>query len=173
MSEQKEISRRNLLALGVSLPLAGLIAKPSQALASITQNQNRPAPVNKDLVQQFVGVAHGNFDKVKELLGNEPGLLNAVWDWGGGDFESAIGAAGHIGHREIALFLIDKGARTDLFVHTMLGHTEIVQAALKQNPGLVNVKGPHGISLKRHAEVGKEQSADLLQFIEKLLNDKA
>lgn len=48
------------------------------------------------LVQEFVGVAHGDLNRVQELLGQEPGLIHACWDWGGGDFESALGAAAHM-----------------------------------------------------------------------------
>ena len=34
-----------------------------------------------------------DFSKVKQMLDEHPLLLNAAWDWGGGDFETAIGAA--------------------------------------------------------------------------------
>ena len=35
------------------------------------------------------------------LLDEQPGLLNATWDWGGGDFETALGGAAHMGRRDI------------------------------------------------------------------------
>ena len=57
----------------------------------------------------------------KALLAEQPSLLNATWDWGGGDFETGLGGAGHMGNREIAEFLIGQGARLDIFVATMLG----------------------------------------------------
>ncbi|MBA4291900.1 hypothetical protein C0431_02925 [bacterium] len=138
---------------------------PNLTLASTTEPQDRKPALPANLVQEFVGVAHGQFDKVKELLTEHPTLLNAVWDWTNGDFESAIGAAGHIGHREIATYLIAQGARTDLFVHTMLGHTEIVKPILTRYPEMINCKGPHGITLIRHAEKGGEEAKELLDFL--------
>jgi len=60
-------------------------------------------------------------EAVKKLLEETPGLLNASWDWGGGDFETAMGGAGHMGRADIAEYLINKGARMDIFVATMLG----------------------------------------------------
>ena len=60
--------------------------------------------------------AHGDLEKTKAMLAETPSLLNATWDWGGGDFEMAIGGAGHMGRRDIALFLISQGGRFDLFV---------------------------------------------------------
>ncbi|HQX00881.1 MAG TPA: hypothetical protein PLQ94_02150, partial [Anaerolineales bacterium] len=50
-----------------------------------------------NIVEEFVGKAHGNFDRIKEMLTQEPALVNATWDWGGGDFETALGAASHMG----------------------------------------------------------------------------
>ena len=54
--------------------------------------ETKPA-LDLQLVQEFVGNAHGNFARVKEMLEAEPALVNATWDWGGGDFETALGAA--------------------------------------------------------------------------------
>ena len=53
-----------------------------------------PATVNA-----FVGNAHGDIDAVRAALAGEPRLANAAWDWGGGDWETALGAAGHMGRR--------------------------------------------------------------------------
>jgi len=45
----------------------------------------------------------------------EPSLENATWDWGGGGyFERALGAAAHVGRKDIANFLLRNGARLDL-----------------------------------------------------------
>ena len=70
------------------------------------------AAINPELVQQFVGNAHGDLDRVRELLEEEPGLLHAAWDWGGGDWETALGAAAHMGRKDIALYLLEQGARS-------------------------------------------------------------
>ena len=41
--------------------------------------------------------------------------MNASWDWGGGDWETGLGAAAHMGRRDIAELLLGRGARLDLF----------------------------------------------------------
>jgi hypothetical protein len=120
------------------------------------------------LVQEFVGNAHGNLDRVKELLTQEPALINANWDWGGGDFETALGAASHMGRRDIANYLLENGARFDLFAAAMLGNLEIVRAALNAYPAAINVPGPHGIPLIEHARAGGEEAKAVLEFLESL-----
>src|SRR5512138_2642348 len=95
------------------------------------------------LVQEFVCNAHGDLDRVKELLAQEPALINATWDWGGGDFETGLGAASHMGRRDIAEFLLENGARLDLFAATMLGKLEIVKATLNAYPEAIKTLGPH------------------------------
>jgi len=89
--------------------------------------ENKP-PIQPDLVSEFVGHAHGNLQRVRELLQQEPGLLNAAWDWGGGDWETALGGASHTGSREMALLLLEKGARIDSFCAAMLGERDVVAA---------------------------------------------
>ena len=120
------------------------------------------------LVEEFVGNAHGNLERVKELLEQEPGLVNATWDWGGGDFESALGAADHMGRKDIANYLLDHGARIDIFVAAMLGKLEFVKAALSTYPEAKDVRGPHGIPLIAHAEAGGEDAKNVLEFLSAL-----
>jgi hypothetical protein len=120
------------------------------------------------LVQQFVGNAHGDLSRVKELLAQEPGLINATWDWGGGDFETGLGAAAHMGRRDIAEFLLGQGARLDLFAATMLGKLDIVKAALAAFPEAIRTPGPHGIPLIAHAKAGGEEAKEVLEFLESL-----
>jgi hypothetical protein len=40
------------------------------------------------------------------MLAELPTLLYATWDWGNGDFETALEGAGHVGNKEIANYLI-------------------------------------------------------------------
>lgn len=133
----------------------------------------KPAALNPELVNEFVGVAHGNLERVKTLLAQEPVLLNACWDWGGGDFETALGAAGHMGRRDIALFLLEKGARLDMFAAAMLGELEIVQSMLKAFPNLSASPGPHGIPLIAHAKAGGKEAEKVVQYLESLPSAKA
>jgi hypothetical protein len=130
--------------------------------------EERPAALDAELVQKFVAVAHGDLNQVKELLEREPRLVNATWDWGGGDFETALGAAAHTGQKDIARYLLDRGARLDIFAATMLGQLEIVKAALHAFPNALHTPGPHGIPLIAHARVGGEGAAHVLAFLESL-----
>jgi ankyrin repeat protein len=116
-------------------------------------------------VQEFVGNAHGDLERVKALLEEEPGLINASWDWGGGDWETALGAAAHMGRRDIATYLLENGARLDLFAAAMLGETEIVRAILQAFPGMREALGPHGIPLIAHAQAGGEAAAGVLELL--------
>ncbi len=79
---------------------------------------DRPPALAASLVQEFVGVAHGDLNRVTELLAQEPALIHATWDWGGGDWETALGAAAHMGRADIARFLLNHGARIDLFARS-------------------------------------------------------
>jgi hypothetical protein len=127
---------------------------------------DRPPALDAATVESFVSKAHGDFDGVQALLAEEPALVNATWDWGGGDFETALGAAAHMGRRDIALFLLEHGARIDLFAAAMLGETEIVRAVLAADPSARDTLGPHGIPLVEHARAGGEQAREVLALLE-------
>lgn len=127
----------------------------------------RPPALDPALVQPFVAKAHGDLDAVRELLEQEPQLVNAAWDWGGGDWETGLGAASHTGRRDIALFLLERGARMDLFAAAMLGETEVVRAMLTAHPELRDARGPHGIPLVKHAEIGGAQAREVLELLER------
>ena len=128
----------------------------------------KKAALEGSLVQEFVAKAHGDLGRVKELLGREPRLVNAVWDWGGGDFESALGAAAHVGRKDIATVLLDSGARLDIFAAAMLGKLDIVKAALAAFPGAKDAPGPHGIPLIVHAKAGGEEARPVLEYLQSL-----
>ena len=117
---------------------------------------------------EFVGNAHGDLNRVKELLDVEPGLINACHDWGGGDWETGLGAAAHMGRRDIAESLIDQGARPDLFAEAMLGNLEVVKALLTTHPSLLNVPGAHGIPLLVHAQAGGEAAQPVVDYLRSL-----
>jgi hypothetical protein len=125
----------------------------------------RPPPLEPKLVHEFVLKAHGDLGVVKQLLEQEPQLLNAAWDWGEGDWETALGAASHVGRRDIAEFLLEHGARMDVFAATMLGETEIVRAMLEAQPSLRDARGPHGIPLVAHAEAGGAAAREVLELL--------
>ena len=129
--------------------------------------ENRPA-LAPELVRDFVSNAHGNFEYVQQLVEQEPMLINAAWDWGGGDWETGLGAAAHMGRKDIALWLLGKGARLDIFAAAMLGQVEIVQAILKAFPEARHWRGPHSIPLLNHAKAGGEEATAVVELLEVL-----
>src|SRR5688500_3177217 len=130
--------------------------------------ETKPAALETTLVQEFVGNSHGDLERVKELLAQEPALINASWDWGGGDWETGLGAAAHMGRKDIADYLLESGARLDLFAAAMLGKLNIVKAALDVYPGAINTPGPHGIPLIAHAKAGGEEAQSVYKYLESL-----
>ena len=108
--------------------------------------------INDSMASGIVGASHGNFDKVKELVIARPELAGASWDWGFGDWETALGAASHVGRRDIAEFLMSHGARPDIFTYTMMGMIKSVQEIIETVPGIQSHNGPHGITLLQHAK---------------------
>jgi hypothetical protein len=99
------------------------------------------------------------------LLRGEPALVNAAWDWGAGDWETALGAAAHMGRRDIALLLIAEGARMDVFAAAMLGELGIVRSSVEDHPAVRYARGPHGIPLLMHAEAGGEYAGAVLEYL--------
>ncbi len=126
----------------------------------------RPPAIDPVLVAELVLKAHGDLDVVKRLVEQEPAIVNAAWDWGGGDWETGLGAAAHVGRRDIAEYLLERGARKDVFAAAMLGEVEIVRAMLEAQPELRDARGPHGIPLAAHAEAGGEQARGVLELLQ-------
>jgi hypothetical protein len=155
-----------LVVVGTPLGLFAQTAPTTPAQTAPAQPVlKRPDPLVPAMVNEFVRIAHADLAGTKALLAEQPGLLNATWDWGGGDFETGIGGAGHMGNREIAEFLIGQGARLDIFVASMLGRLDIVKALLSAWPGLIQSKGPHGISLIRHARAGGDTAKPVAEYL--------
>lgn len=145
---------------------AGLLATSLMITPNIILGQDKPAAYQKDVVRQFVGASHSDLEKVKGLLAEYPNLVYSSWDWGGGDFETGIGAGGHVGNQEIVHYLLNLGARPTIHVLTMLGKTKLVKPILEEYPHLINSAGPHGFTLVHHAEKGGENARPLLAYLE-------
>jgi len=120
---------------------------------------------NPKLVEETVGASHGKFDRVKELVTAYPELAKSSWDWGFGDWEAPIDAASHVGNREIALFLIEHGARPTVFTFAMLGQLDVVKALLTAQPEQRNMIGPHGFNLLHHAKVGGDAAVSVKNYL--------
>lgn len=151
-----------LSALGLVAPSSHLTPRPRADPESGFPAQD-PVRVN-----EMVAVSHGRIDRVRELLSEYPELAKASWDWGFGDWESALGAASHTGRREIALLLLEHGARPTLFSATMLGQLDVVRAYIEAAPGVQRTPGPHGITLLSHAQAGGEAAADVAAYLEEV-----
>jgi hypothetical protein len=124
--------------------------------------------INRGLVQDFVIYAHSELGMVEKLLGKEPALLNATMDWGAGDWETGLGGASHMGRRDIVEFLLGRGARIDLFCAAMMGQLDAVRAFLTLQPKLIDSKGPHGLTLHFHAQVGGKQAEPVLEYLQSI-----
>lgn len=117
--------------------------------------------MDQQLVAQFVGNAHGNLDVVKQMLQENPALLNAVWEQFN---ETAIQAATQTGQRDLAEFLISQGAPVDICTAAMLGDEKRVEDLLNQDPSLAHAKGSHDYPVLYHAALsGNSRIADLLK----------
>ncbi len=151
--------------------LGGFAARPGHASEPDRGNEKISAGFprqDETLVREMVGAAHFNEERVRELAHRHPALVNAWWDWGFGDWESPLGAASHVGRREIAEFLIERGARVDLFAAAMLGMTDVVKAYVAARPGVQRTLGPHGITLLAHARAGGDAAAETLKYLQSL-----
>lgn len=126
----------------------------------------KPPRLDLEIVKEFVGVSHSDLARVKELHAEYPTLINATHDFGGGDFETALGAASHTGQKEIAQYLLDNGARIDLFCATMFGMLDVVQRIFELQPVMKQARGPHGLSLLHHAKKGEHP--EMIAYIESI-----
>jgi hypothetical protein len=161
-----------------ALAAAGLAAGTVVSAAADDAARDYPAPtfvptlkkprLGGTFIQDFVIFGHYDLDMVKRLLEKDPAVLNSTVDWGGGDWESALGGASHMGRRDIAEYLISKGARPDIFTAAMLGHLDVVKTLLTLHPTLAEAKGPHGIPLIAHAKMGGKEAEAVFKYLETL-----
>jgi hypothetical protein len=165
------LSRRALLltawplALSPSLAAAGALQQGGPSATSTSGVGTTFPTQDPELVKEMVTVAHGNVARVKELVSRQQTLAKANYDWGFGDWESALGAASHVGNREIAEFLLANGARPTIFSATMLGQLDVVKAFVAASPGVQKIKGPHSITMLRHAMAGGAPAKPVLEYL--------
>lgn len=108
-------------------------------------------------ISEFVSAAHKSLEDTQKIIEAKPLLLNCTSQLAKGDFETAIGGASHMGRKDIADFLVSKGARLDIFNYTFLGYDDFVRKLITDHPHLLNAPGPHGFTLLHHAEVGERK----------------
>ena len=156
LMDRSEFIQKSLLS-GAALVLPTLVARSQQA--------EKPAPIKLEIVKEFVTAGHGNLPRTKEMLENDHLLLHVCNDWGGGDYESAIEGTGHVGNKEVANYLLGKGARYNIYLACMLGHLDTVKNVLTFNPLLLNSKGPHGFTMLHHANRGGEETKPVVDYL--------
>ena len=158
-------SRRGFLGFA-PLALVPLVGRPW----TLVQAKVDPAFPSQlyAVVKEMVIASHGNVARVKELVGKSPALARAAIDWGYGDWEDALGAASHVGSREIAEFLIANGARPSIFSAAMLGQLDAVKAFVAAMPGCEAIHGPHSITLLRHAMAGGPAAQAVVDYLKTL-----
>lgn len=166
-------SRRSFLSV------TGFSTLAISAVVSRTWGQSSPPPPavssadvypgqDPALVKEVVGVSHGNFARVREIVEQQPAYARASMDWGFGDWETCIDAAAHVGNKPIADFLLSHGARPTIFSAAMLGQLDAVKAFVAARPGIQKTLGPHGITLMAHARAGGADAAPVVQYLTQL-----
>lgn len=146
---------RNAGAMGLILSTgAGLSFKPQEE-----------EQLDKKMVQEFVGASHRDMDKVKEMLEAYPTLLNAAHDWKYGDFETGLGAASHVGYKDLAKYFLEKGAQANIFTACLFGEITLVKSMLKAFPQALHAKGPHGFTPLHHAEKGGDDALEVKEYL--------
>ncbi|MEO6237734.1 MAG: hypothetical protein ABIQ52_12105, partial [Vicinamibacterales bacterium] len=170
----ESVSRRDFLGLA-AVPLVTVVMAPdrdAQLEASGTPaaaQGSAPFPAQDPaMVKEMVGASHGNLARVTEFVAAQPALARASWDWGFGDWETAIDAASHVGNRPIAELLIANGARPTIFTAAMMGQLVIVKGWIAAVPGVQRNRGPHGLTLLAHAKAGGAAAVEVQQYLETL-----
>ena len=170
---QPMLTRRSAISAGAA-GLLGVAAAPAAARAAGADEPElgegalgaEYPTTSLARAQAIVGASHTDLDRVEELLAEDPSLARAAYDWGFGDWETALGAASHMGRPDIAQALISRGARPDLFTFAMLDQVDVVRACCEPNPAIQGALGPHGITLLAHARSGK--AARVIAYLEAL-----
>lgn len=148
---------------------AGLVLVPRLVMAQQTQppaKQQKGPPLDKELVKEFVIAGHNDLEKVKSMLKENPDLVNAAHGWKDWDWEDAIGGAGHMGFREMTLYLLEQGARPTICTAAMLGNLDVVKAFITAFPQMKQSVGPHKISLMTHAVNGGEHARQVVEYLQ-------
>jgi hypothetical protein len=113
--------------------------------------QTQQQPPSTEQIREFVIAGHGNLEKVRQMLVENPKLLNASYRWNENDAETAVQAAAQVGSANVAQFLLKTGVPLEICTAAMLGMREEVERRLNDDHGNANATGAHGIPLLPHA----------------------
>jgi len=143
----------------------GALLVPTTMLSINLPSFQEEPQLDKTLVQKFVGASHSKMDVVKELLKEHPNLINAAHDWKLGDFETGLGAASHVGYKELAQYLLDHGAQANVFTMALFGRLDILKPMIEFSPSTLNARGPHGFTLLHHANKGGDEALEVKDYL--------
>jgi hypothetical protein len=167
VNKHPTMHRRHFLLTSGGLVASGLFTHFgfAQAAGGPPQPAPKPPALSADQTQAIVSAAHRSLDEVKRLVEETPLLVNASWDWGGGDFETPLQAAAHIGRPEIAAFLLERQARPDLHAAAMLGQLDVIKAAFAADPKAHEIPGPHGFTFLHCARAGGTKGKPVFDWL--------
>jgi ankyrin repeat protein len=97
----------------------------------------------------------GDLAQVKSFLEKDPKQINSTDTKG----RTALTCAASSGKKEIAEFLIEKGAVEDVFVAATLGHTNQLATLLQKDPKLANAKDSSGKAALHLAAMSGQRDA--------------
>lgn len=115
--------------------------------------------IDQAIVEECVGSAHGDLNRVRELVEQHPALVNARAPWN----ETPIEAATQLGRKDIIEYLLSRGAQLDFFTACVLGRRDLVEKELTRDPNRAQALGVHDIPALYFAAIGGQPViADLL-----------
>ena len=106
--------------------------------------------LSQELIDECVGSAHGNLERVRQLVEANPRLVDARASWN----ETPIEAATQMGDRRLIDYLIERGAPRAFLTACVLGDTEQVERDLRENPRLATRRGVHDLPPLYFAAIG-------------------
>ena len=98
----------------------------------------------------FVMASHHDLNTVKKLLQQDPELVHARATWD----ETPLGAAAHVGNKEIMGWLLEHGATPEVCAWAALGNLDEVMKSVHKDPTCARARGAHGLSMVFHAIIG-------------------
>jgi ankyrin repeat protein len=108
--------------------------------------------IEQAVVDECVGSAHGDLDRVRQLVELHPGIVNARASWN----ETPVEAATQLGRRDIIEYLLDRGAPLDIFTACVLGRADVVADELARDPSLAVARGVHELPPLYFAAIGAQ-----------------
>lgn len=116
--------------------------------------------VPQDLQNAVTGCSHGQLDRLRTLVAEDPRLVYALST----DDELAIEACAHTGNQDIIRFHLDHGAPLSLPTAVSLGDAEAIRFLLDRDPRLIHERGAHDFPVMWYVALGtgRAEIAELL-----------